>query len=223
MYINYTIKRNQKQALITLLFFSLNAIMFILRKGIKMEYKNIFEAKKALSDKEEFYLDNQVYQGFEEKGKTYLIIDNQPTETHNKYGYIRKDRGQAFFEPQNQNLAVDIDAKEGFLYQQSSINRLSVLSPEEDFRIEGHLDAFKAGSYYLINNKGEISKISENKLNSLTKYDYMTFDKTDVEQDREILLNLARQKNEKQSNEYSTLLKNKSSIMSISLPKRPRP
>lgn len=187
-----------------------------------MEYKNIFEAKKALTNRDEFYLDNHVYQGFEEKGKTFLIIDNKPSEIHQKYGYVRKDRGQAFFEPENKNLAVDIDAREGFLYQQSSINKLSVLSPKEDFQIQDCLVDFKANHHYLINQKGEIKEISISKLESLTKYDYMTFDQKEVEQDREILLNLSRQKNEKQSNEYSKLLKDKSSILTIGLPKRPK-
>tara|TARA_Y100001960_G_scaffold168987_1_gene177428 strand:+ start:1270 stop:1815 length:546 start_codon:yes stop_codon:yes gene_type:complete len=167
-------------------------------------------------NKEEgFFVDNSVYQGYEENNKTFLIIEGNPIETNAfASNILRQAKSTVYFENKNPRMVMSKDSKEGFLYQQKKIIKQILIKSNEEVIIGDNI--FEKDAVYSVASNNKIKKLTKEEYQRLTHYKEET-DPFDIKEDKEISLEIAKRKQEKMTESYNKELKNKSSISSIRL------
>ena len=115
-------------------------------------------------NKEEgFFVDNSVYQGYEENNKTFLIIEGNPIETNAfASNMLRQAKSTVYFENKNPRMVMSKDSKEGFLYQEKKIIKQILIKSNEEVIIGDNI--FEKDAVY--------SVALNNKIKKLTKEEY---------------------------------------------------
>jgi hypothetical protein len=172
------------------------------------ELNQFIESNKV----EGFFVDNSVYQGYEENNKTFLIIEDTPIEKNTLASNImRQARATVYFKNKNPRMVMSKDSKEGFLYQQKKIVKQTLIKANKDAVIGNNI--FEKDSVYSVCND-KIIKLSKEDYKRLTHYNDLS-SALDIKEDKEISLEIAKKKQEKLTENYNRELKTKSSISSI--------
>lgn len=166
---------------------------------------------------EGFFVDNSVYQGYEENNKTFIIIEDNPIETNAFASNMMKQaRSTVYFENKNPRMVMSKDSKEGFLYQQKKVIKQILIKSNKDIVIGDNI--FEKDAVYSVSINNKTNKLTKEDYQRLTHYQE-GISSFDIKEDKEISLEIAKKKQEKITESYNRELKNKSSISSIKFKK----